>query len=96
MAAIYRMPQSTGTLPGPKLAAKLIVLCAFDQDEEGTLQPAFEPREMQDERRAVSLAREMAHRHAGVITWSREANKSLGDYGPSEVLFQSGDVPDLD
>jgi len=96
MGAVYRMPQSTGVIPEPRLAAKLIVLCAFDRDEEGALQPAFEPREMPDERRAVSLAREMSHRHAGVITWSREADKKLGEYGPSEVLFQSGDVPDLD
>lgn len=50
-------------------------------------------REMPDERWAVSLAREMAHRHGGVITWSREADKELGEYVPPEVLFQSGNIP---
>jgi hypothetical protein len=74
----------------------LIVLMAFDRDDEGTLQPVFEPREMPDERRAVNAAREMAQRHAGVITWRREANPSIGEYGPAEILYQAGDVPDLD
>lgn len=96
MFTLHRMPQSTGVLPEPKLQAKLIVLCAFDRDGEGVLQPAFEPREMPDERRAITRARELSHHHAGVITWSREANPSAGEYGPSVVLFQSGDVPDLD
>ena len=96
MSAIYRLPQSTGATPEPKLASKLIVLCAFDRDEQGTLQPAFEPREMQDERRAIATAQMMSRSHAGVITWSRTANPAIGDYGPSEVLFQAGDVPELD
>ena len=57
-------------------------LMAFDRDGEGNLQPVFEPREMPDERRAVSTAREMARRHAGVITWRRAANPSVGEFGP--------------
>lgn len=36
---------------------KLIVLWAFDKDEDGALQPAFEPREMPDEDRAIARAR---------------------------------------
>ena len=92
----YHSQQSTGTVPQIKLPDKLIVLCAFDRDADGQLLQAFEPREMPDERRAVARAREMAHRHAGVITWSRTANPAIGEYGPSEVLFQAGDVPDLD
>ncbi|RYE07403.1 MAG: hypothetical protein EOP22_18025 [Hyphomicrobiales bacterium] len=87
---------SKGQLPVAKLADKLIVLLAFDKDEEGNLQPAFEPREMQDERRAVATARLMALNHAGVITWMREANLARGEYGPAEVLYQAGEVPDLD
>ena len=75
---------------------KLIVLLAFDKGEDGTLQPAFEAREMPDEARAIRTAREMAHRHAGVITWSRDANLALGDFGPPVELFRDGDVPDLD
>ncbi len=97
MFTLHRIPQSTGQAPETKAPpTKLIVLCAFDRDQEGLLQPAFEPREMPDERRAVSTAREMARRHVGVITWSRTANPSIGEYGPSEVLFQAGEVPDLD
>ena len=97
MFTLHRMTPSTGQAPEPKAPpTKLIVLCAFDRDEEGTLQPAFEPREMPDERRAVVTAKEMAKRHTGVITWSREANPAIGEYGPSEVLFQAGEMPDLD
>jgi hypothetical protein len=96
MGALHRLPQSTGVEPQIKLPDKLIVLCAFDRDEDGMLQPAFEPREMPSERRAIELARAMAHRHAGVITWSRAANTAIGEYGPSEVLFQAGDVPEMD
>lgn len=96
MSALNQSSQSVGVVPEQKLAAKLVVLCAFDRDEEGTLRPVFDPREMPDERRAVSLARQMSLRHAGVITWSRTVDKKLGDYGPSEVLFQSGEVPDIE
>ncbi|MHB1103013.1 MAG: hypothetical protein ACYC0C_09645 [Devosia sp.] len=87
---------STGQLPIEKLPAKLIVLMAFDRDGEGNLRSAFEAREMRDERRAVMTAREMAYRHDGVITWSHEAHLKLGEYGPSQELFRSGDIPDLD
>lgn len=45
------------------------VLLAFDRDDEGTLQAAFEPREMPDERRAVAMPRLVAHSHVGVIAW---------------------------
>lgn len=72
------------------------MLWAFDRGEGGELYPAFEVREMPDERRAVTKARELSYHHAGVIAWSREANPAEGDYGPSEVLFQHGAIPDLD
>lgn len=95
MVTVIRMTPP-GQLPEPKLTSQLIVLMAFDRDGEGNLQPVFEPREMPDERRAISTAREMARRHAGVITWRREANPSVGDFGPPEILFQDGDVPEMD
>ena len=57
MFTLHRMTPSTGQAPEPKAPpTKLIVLCAFDRDEEGTLQAAFGPREMPDERRAVMTA----------------------------------------
>ena len=95
MSTIIRLTPP-GQLPEPKLASKLIVLMAFDRDEDGTLQAAFEPREMPDERRAISTAREMARHHVGVIAWMREANPAVGEYGPSEVLYQDGEIPDMD
>jgi hypothetical protein len=102
MGMLHRLPgmggssESTGVLPQPKLKPKLIVLWAFDRGEDGELHPAFEAREMPDERRAVLQAQDMAEQHDGVIAWCREANPAEGDYGPSEVLFQSGSIPDLD
>lgn len=85
-----------GQLPVPKMPSQLIVLMAFDRDDEGVLQPAFEAREMPDERRAVTAAKLLSHQHVGVITWRREANPAIGEFGPPEILFQDGDVPDLD
>lgn len=94
-ATVIRMtPQ--GILPQPNLTANLIVLVAFDRDEEGGLQAAFEPREMPDERRAIATARMLSHSHAGVVTWRREANVAEGEYGPPEVLYLAGDVPEMD
>ena len=75
---------------------KLIVLAAFDRDEEGNLVPAWDPREMQDERRAVSAARQIQHLHAGVVAWVRDADLALGDYGPPTVLAVYGDVPEME
>jgi hypothetical protein len=77
-------------------APKLIVVMAFDRDEEGELQPAFDPLEQQSEERAVRVAKDLASKHAGVIAWSRKANPSLGAYGEPTTLFVSGDVPDMD
>ena len=64
--------QVSGQLP-VAVPTKLIVLMAFDRDEEGNLQPAFEAREMPDEERAVRTAKDMAKLHAAVIAWSRPA-----------------------
>ena len=94
---MYRQPTTTlGKLPEQKAPkAKLIVLMAFDKGDDGELLPSFEPREMPDERRAIQAAKEMATRHPGVITWSRDAKPDQGEYGEPVVLFQHGDVPDL-
>ena len=85
-----------GQLPVGKLPDKLVVLWAFDLSEDGELTPAWDPREMPDERRAALRAREIAHLHAGVIAWSREMNATIGDFGPSQVLYRHGTIPDLD
>lgn len=75
---------------------KLIVLLAFDKGEGGELIPAFEAREMRDEGTAVRTAKELARRHVGVITWSRSADLVNGEFGEPVVLFQHGDVPEME
>lgn len=77
-------------------AAKLIVVMAFDPDENGDLQPAVEPVEYQSEARAVQAAKMLATKHAGVIAWSREARPLQGEYGEPIELFRKGSVPPLD
>jgi len=76
----------------------LIVLLAFKPGENGDLQPAFEPREMQSEERAIREAKIMAGsgQFAGVIAWSREARPDIGEYGEPEILFQDGDAPTME
>ena len=77
---------------------KLIVLLAFVRDEEGELQPAFEAREVPSEDKAKMDARRMAAlgTYAGVIAWSRSADLVNGEFGEPVVLFQHGDVPDME
>lgn len=94
MSSVGRV--STNQLPEPKLASELIVLCAFDKDDEGNLVAAFDPREMPDERRATATARLLSLSHVGVIAWKREVNVAVGEYGAPEVLYEAGEVPDLD
>jgi len=76
--------------------SKLIVVMAFDRDEEGNLQTVFGPAEQQGEERAIRTAQALAPKHAGVIAWSREANPALGEYGEPVTLFTAGEVPDME
>ena len=76
---------------------KLIVLAAFDRDEDtGELVPAFEPREMRDEAQAKRHALDLKDQHAGVIAWSRDADPTLGEFGPPDVLAVYGEVPEME
>lgn len=75
---------------------KLIVVVAFDRDENGDLQTVFGPAEQQSEERAIRTAKWLATKHAGVIAWSREANPKLGEYGAPKMLFQAGDVSEME
>jgi hypothetical protein len=76
---------------------KLIVLMAFDKDEEtGDLRPAFEAREMRDEDQAKRQARMIKDQHTGVIAWAREAQPDIGEFGPPEILVVYGEVPDME
>jgi hypothetical protein len=72
----------------------MIVMAAFDEDDEGNLVPAFDPREFNDTGRAKREAQRIASKHAGVIAWQRSADPSIG--GPPEVLFHHGKIPDME
>lgn len=46
---------------------KLIVVTAFDRDEEGTLQAVYGPAEQQSEERAIRTAKVLAGKHSGAV-----------------------------
>ena len=75
---------------------RLIVVMAFDRSDEGELVPAFDAAQFDSEDRAMRSARELADKHVGVLAWSREVEPDIGEYGPPTVLFQSGEVPDME
>lgn len=75
---------------------KLIVVAAFDRGEDGELGPAGEPKQFDNEERAVRVAKEIAGNHTGVVAWSREANPDIGEYGPPTTLYLAGEVPDME
>ena len=88
---------STGLLPEPKDPPKsLIVVWAFDKGEDGEMVPAFDPREMPDERRAIAAAKAAAATHGAATAWKRAVRPDRGEFGEPEILFQHGPVPDLD
>ncbi|CDX39516.1 conserved hypothetical protein [Mesorhizobium plurifarium] len=86
---------STHVLPEHK-KPKLIVVVAFDRGDDGELFPMYGPTDQQSEERAIRTAKALAGKHVGVIAWSRDADPALGDYGPPNTLFVSGDVPDME
>ena len=75
---------------------KLIVLAAFNRNEEGELVSAFDPRQDETEDRAKRDGRMMADQHVGVVAWTREADPAIGEYGPPVIIFQSGEVPEFE
>lgn len=75
---------------------RLIVLAAFDRNEDGELVPAFDPRQIDTEGKAIREAKFLADKHTSVVAWARDADAQIGEYGPSTVLFQKGELPDLD
>lgn len=81
-----------------KMAAKpkMIVIAAFDEGEDGELLPAFAPREMETEERATYMAKILGLKHKSVIAWSRSADPNIGDYGEPKVLYQRGELPEME
>ncbi|WP_404928132.1 hypothetical protein [Phyllobacterium calauticae] len=76
--------------------AKLIVVMAFDRSDNGDLIPAFEAVQFDSEERALRSGKNLAGQHIGVLAWAREAQPDIGEYGPPTVLFQSGEVPEME
>jgi hypothetical protein len=75
---------------------RLIVVMAFSRSDDGELVPAFDAMQFDSEDRALRSARELASKHVGVLAWAREAEPDIGEYGPPTVLFQSGEVPEME
>ncbi|MBB3147249.1 hypothetical protein FHS21_003665 [Phyllobacterium trifolii] len=84
-------------LPVAKAApARLVVVVAFSRADNGELVPAYDPMQFDTPEDATRMARYLAAKCAGVLAWSREAQPVIGEYGPPTILFQSGDVPELE
>jgi hypothetical protein len=77
---------------------KLIVYLAFVKDEEGELRPAFDPREAQSEGAAKQQARILwsSGKYAGTLAWWRSADLVNGEFGDPMVIFQEGEVPEME
>lgn len=87
--------QSAGQAPVVK-STTLIVFMAFERGEDGDLRPAFEAQQMPSEHAAVQRAKLMSRAYAGVIVWKRPARPDEGEFGEPEVLWQHGEVPDME
>ncbi|TCQ82625.1 hypothetical protein EDF68_1011017 [Ochrobactrum sp. BH3] len=77
-------------------AARLIVVAAFDRNDDGELVPAFDPMAFETEGRALRTAQALEGKHTGIVAWSREAHPDIGEYGPPAIIFQYGDIPDME
>jgi hypothetical protein len=97
MASAAGTGESTGVLPQPNdPPSTLIVVWAFDNGEDGEMAPAWDPREMPDERRAIAAANLAAATHDAAIAWKRSVRPEKGEFGEPEVLYRHGPVPDLE
>lgn len=54
---------------------------------------AFEAQQMPSEHAAIARAKLMSRSYAGVIAWKRPDE---GEFGEPEVLWQHGDVPQME
>ncbi|MBJ3784497.1 hypothetical protein JEQ47_07190 [Devosia sp. MSA67] len=91
-----RLQQQSSGQPPVQKPTTLIVVLAFERGEDGELRPAFEAQQMPSEHAAIQRAKLMSRGYAGVIAWKRPARPDEGEFGDSEVLFQAGDVPEME
>lgn len=76
---------------------KLIVVMVYDADPETGLPfAAGEPIQCDNSEKAIRMARGLAEKHAGVIAWTRNAIPDLGEYGEPEILYQAGEIGDME
>jgi hypothetical protein len=73
----------------------LFVLHAYDMTANGELYPAFEPRPMPSQEDAVREAGALAGKHDGVVVWKRRAEPAVGEFGPEEIVYQQGEIPEV-
>jgi hypothetical protein len=66
------------------------IVVAFSRTDHSELVPAYPPMRFETAEDAVSMARYLAGKCAGVLAWSREID--IADSGPPRILFQTGDV----
>ena len=69
------------------------VVQPFDQGAKGLVAGAVLQFSTAEE--AARRAARLADKHAGIIAYSMEVDEDTGDYSTPNVLFKSGDVPDL-
>lgn len=80
-------------MPGTR---ELIMLVAFDNNSDGELAQAFEPRQAESQEAAIEAARILSASHAGVAVWSRSNEPAIGETGPAVLVFSAGRVGDFD
>lgn len=72
------------------------MLAAFVKNDDGDLVPTFDPRQVDSEERVKRDAVMLGDSYVGVVAWSREADPAIGEYDPPVVLYQRGEIPELE
>jgi hypothetical protein len=44
----------------------------------------------------MKAATSLEGKHSGIVAWSREADPDIGEYGPPAIIFQFGEIPDME
>jgi hypothetical protein len=76
--------------------ARLMVVVAFSRVDNGQLVPAYDPMQFDTPEDAARMARYLAGKCVGVLAWVRDVQPDAGGYAAPTILFQSGDVPELE
>lgn len=79
-------------MPGTR---ETIMLVAFDDNSDGELAQAFEPRQAESQNEAIAAARILSESHAGVAVWSLSSEPAIGETGPAVLVFSAGRVGDF-